>query len=140
VDADEFTTAYHEAGHVACTLALGWGVDSVTLDAGEYRGTVHTRERYRDYRGRALVALAGPAAQRAFCDDPDGCSIDQEAAERLATQQFNNADCRTAWLASVQADADRFVSGNWSPIRALAKALFRRRTLTGEQCREIAGF
>jgi len=141
VDPDECTTSYHESGHVVAVLSFGWRVDSVTLDAGEFRGTVHTREREKAYRERAVVALCGPAAQFSYMPGvTDGCRIDQETAEQLAAKQHNDQAMRAVWLATVENDADVLVSFYWSRIRKLAKALLAQRTLTGQQCREIAGF
>jgi hypothetical protein len=63
-------TAVHEAGHAVASLALGLAVEWVEV-VSEYRGRCQFTSSVRDYEDRqaaaradAVVAYAGPAAQR----------------------------------------------------------------------------
>lgn len=59
------SSAVHEAGHAIVALLCGITVDRLALDTQDGGAETLTAE-IQDPRTRALVALAGPAAQAAY--------------------------------------------------------------------------
>jgi ATP-dependent Zn protease len=82
--------AIHEAGHVACAVALGLEVRSVHLMIGHRGGRTETGAEGRvmrayDLEAGAVVALGGLAAEELLCENPTLGSVPdvREATELL---------------------------------------------------------
>jgi hypothetical protein len=143
--------AFHEAAHAAIGLALGWQIDTVTID-----GPAHVRWRAgcRPLAEVAAVAMAGPIAERwriRWIVRPDdkalmadlarvrglaGGACDQCRAARAATVETGHAaDAAVmARLREIEAwtiDAVRSPP-RWRAIRAIAAELLVKGTLVDD--------
>lgn len=155
--------AYHEAGHAVVALLRGFAVTRITIvrrgrvggsTAFQFRlprrgppGTVRSLA-----RAGAAVALGGSVAQdvvllrrgflafdlRTGAPFPlfaPGAQDDEVVALRFAGRLYRSAAARRAFLRRMRASTERLLlrPRSWAAVRALAGALRRERTLTGDE-------
>lgn len=141
-------TAYHEAGHAVVAAALGFTVNTITIEANEAEGTLGvasiayshfhpsahrhiSRELRAEYRDCIMHMLAGEIAESiAMGDqyDPECSSADREEAADFAQYLSRNPE---RYLADCRRDARDLVRKHWGAIEIVAQALLGRGTLTG---------
>ncbi len=156
--------AYHEAGHAAAAWRLGIEFSEVTIvpaeDALGYvrRSGVVFRKQVRETlelggsdRSRAwaqfraeryaVYCFAGFAAQKRF--DPRSARNSHARSDREAALEglrflYPPDEIRLHWRI-LKMRAEAFVRGHgvWDAVTALAEALIARKTLSGEEAREI---
>lgn len=149
-DRRDLVTAHHEAGHAVAAIVLGVPVRHATIIPDEPDAQGRTLGHVRFRSGDAdlpslghrllIVTLAGPAAQRRFaprspiranavCDfhharlDSETCSSSPAAARSLHR-----------WA---QHEARALVAREWLVVEHVAAALIERRTLSGDEIRDI---
>ncbi len=147
--------AYHEAGHAIAAWNVGMEPRVITIipdDTSDgrylhhpYLTDVHpdwdnSPEVQRLLENRALVSLAGGAAQRRF--NPRGfrwanCRADHEQMQQtvLFLTGGDPGEEFTAYWKLIEVRANNLVAfaPNWKLISAVARALVRHRQLSGDQ-------
>lgn len=152
----EWAIAHHEAGHAVAASSVGMTPRNIAIvaDNGTAEG-LYTHQPYfaglkagwehlltpaaqRRLENRALVCLAGGAAQRRF--DPDGfrwedCQgdHDQMTAMLLVLTDGDLGDEFVAYWKLIEVRANNFVSSpaNWYVIRAVARSIVKNKQLRG---------
>lgn len=159
---DKRMMAYHEAGHVICAELVGATVEKVTIVPGEpteqiqYGGRTQLTYKdgfpWGDLLDEAVLAYAGLAAENRlkgigpndagdapsgggaldilkandaitdYLSDADG-DYDEDECDRLDDHTYQ----RAAW----------HVEKRWRAVEAIAEALLRQGTLTGEEVSHI---
>jgi hypothetical protein len=151
-------TAYHEAGHVVATLALGRAVRRVTIvpDAeqdslGHCQGTAEGNWFHPNYNcdartrarteQRIMITLAGAVAERHFSSRHNsvGGSFDQAKAADLSLRFCGSSKEAEAYLGWLLVRTELLITHPvyWPAVEALAGALFAEKTLSGKQARAI---
>jgi hypothetical protein len=101
--------SFHEAGHAACAMVLGYTVSAVEL---HQRGGRTLYATARDERDEAVIAFAGTIAQhRAVPGSPLTVSDDFAVINQCADQR----GCR--------AQAQALVEANWGLVERVAREL-----------------
>jgi ATP-dependent Zn protease len=153
-------TAFHEAGHVVVSLALGVHVKSVTIQASEdaygrcihpsiYNYEAHTRrERRALARDCILVCYAGLPAQRLVDPSlrPNGCDQDEKDAAEISRRfevfprslKCVGDDTHRAFLDRLRQESARLVKRHKEAIRLLAEELLRRTTMSTNEIEQWA--
>ena len=154
-------TAFHEAGHAVASVVLSGKVGRVTIvedsrqDSLGSTCTTSSLELARNIEGlktsrsaawilgtqiqRMVFALAGETAARRASGRKDKVGSDDDYghvadyALGIALDKVE-ANALIAWL---ERRTDLLIKTHWKPIKALAAALLRQKTLTGKQAREI---
>lgn len=151
----QWSTAFHEAGHVVASLRHGFPVDSATIvREADVHGQVEHANPFHGLRldwdnsacahRRAqlaiIVCLSGPAAQRHYNPrswrSRHGAS-DYKRADDIAISvnaSHEAADAYFRWLEIVARDE---VAASWPDIERVASALVARHTLTAAEIAEI---
>jgi hypothetical protein len=132
-------SAVHEAGHATIARVLRHRVDAATLRV------VHTWHRRGDpeaHRRAAIIAMAGPMAERRYC----GLTPDQEAVAwggpfRVDLRNvFHHLDAAGGLpCAPVRREAERLVRRHWRSIERVATALAARGGLSGDDVDRLIG-
>jgi hypothetical protein len=146
VPASPAAIAFHEAGHAVMGWHLGATFRSVSIRGGPHcRGWVWFCEdlaaRGFDWERAALIYLAGPLAawphERRF--RALSARLDLERAYDLVERACSSAtEARERW--GLLRERGWNVLGRedlWRAVRALARALLRRGTLTGREARAV---
>ena len=147
------SSAYHEAGHAAVAIALGIGVESVSLHPDKSRGTLewyssgrtNLKEGESPYSDEGvIICLAGAAAQKKHAPS--------SMRRYTAIGDYNKArssvffgvgaehECyalfqkRWDWLV---AEASKMIEANWQVIDAVARRLFAVGEINGEEVKRI---
>jgi hypothetical protein len=151
----QWSTAFHEAGHVVASLRHGFPVDSATIvPAADVHGQVEhanplhelhldTNDSACAYRGAQLaviVCLSGPAAQRQH--NPRSWRLhhgafDYKRAEDVAISVNTSDEAAKAYVRWLEIVARDEVAASWSDIEQVAGALVERHTLTAAEIAEI---
>ncbi len=145
-------TAYHEAGHAWMAVVTGARVLSVTiepdLDDGPQRTgdtqVVWHRDRFtaRELAENAvLVALAGPAAEMTYRDEPYHPGFVAEWAQdwrdawAAAQPLFGRAQLRVKYLEQRTAQLCRWLDeeNHWAAVAEIADQLLAHDRLEGEE-------
>lgn len=163
---DHRNTAYHEAGHVVVSVALGFPIDKVTIKRhrdplwgvflGEtarpglrtLEGAAEPREFRRMVRDSIISTYAGFEAEL-ICDpgaNPKHAKHDwDEAWSAPSHYSVFPRGCRQvgdevyeAFLLRQRQTARLLARKHWRAIEAVAEALLRRGTLSGEEVQAIA--
>jgi hypothetical protein len=153
----EAATAYHEAGHAVACYFMHVKVRSATVISDKDQGSLgHVRHEnmFRglnpevDLSGRVrlqiereiIISVAGAAAQRRFSKRSwrqyHGSS-DFRSASDLALRIGGDGAGATAFLHWLQLCADRLVETRWRNIECVARALMKRKTMTGEEIVDV---
>ena len=130
-------TAYHEAGHAVAALVLGRPVAWVSIRPDrQYLGVCAF--------GKAVIALAGPAAEAGFTGELDwaGAARDYDYALDLARGR-GGRDAKRAerlvkrWLAK----ADHLLGRGetWDAVERIAVELLRLEEISGRAARHLFG-
>jgi hypothetical protein len=150
----ESQTAYHEAGHCVMAVMLGGVVEVATIvpDLDELP------KRYGDVRVRwnsppgwkkqVLVALAGPAAEMVFRQEPlhpgfvQEWSEDWKIAWELSNQPATNERKRVLLLEQISQELYQVFGRDdvWNSAAAIADELLAHETIYQEQIDEIIKF
>ena len=147
------SAAYHEAGHAVVAVALGVGVESVSLHPDESRGTlewysgarVHLKEGQRRYEDEDVtIILAGAAAQKKHAPSSMrrySAMGDYEKARSLVFFGAKPDDKlyilfqqRWDWLV---AEASKAIEANWHVIDVVARRLFAVGEISGVEVKKI---
>jgi hypothetical protein len=153
-------TAYHEAGHAVICCALGFDVEKVTIVPGDEGSRGHnlprrlpqfrrfewgflTGARLGRYHDYTVTLLAGTEAQRHY--NPRSVrsyhhSSDYRRVEEILIRLHGeDKPERFAAFRYLKIRARNLVSRetNWVRIEGLAKALLERRTLSGDEVKEV---
>jgi hypothetical protein len=143
--------AYHEAGHAVAAHEFSMRVSKVTIEkvGGDLGHVIHSYKHrmsdvVRESSPRkqaaleqvAIVAFAGPAAQRRF--RLDSISDEQAEADRLVTNRMldglageHDRELRDAWYRVLEIRADRLVAKRWARIQWLATIVLQQSTIKG---------
>ncbi len=124
-DDRERRAAVHEAGHAVVALLVGWELTHVSVDGGRAGMCLTRSPKWADPFDRAVVDLAGIAAQEAFGFAQDGgCRTDSErVAEHARETHPASAALREAFRVEARAEADNLVRRGRRAIEALAELL-----------------
>jgi hypothetical protein len=125
--------ATHEAGHCVIARALGVKVECATLREVT---TLHRRGDAESFRERAVVALAGPAAEERY-----GGYSDAQMAGLWRNEWRGDFDNVLRYLDAAGGDlfaphkcaAERLVRKHWAAIERVAAALIERGELSGAE-------
>ncbi len=147
-------TARHEAGHAVVAHVLGVRVHAVTIEPADgnlgkvtHAGTIdeatieamrelapHQFVEFQSIRRGVAIAVAGALA----AGDMAGCGPDFAHAQRLAMNAHGGDErLGEAFLAYCAKFADTIVQGHQRQVGAVAAALLERKTLTGDEFREV---
>ena len=151
--------AYHEAGHAIAQWRLGFKIKKVTIiPKGEVAGSVSYKRSLRisrlewetptgkllgRYHDLIVTTLAGEEAQRRFSPRSvrrDRSAGDYRSVNELLFRLHGEAEPeRFAAFRYLQLRARNFVNHpqNWILIEALAKALLKHQTLSGEEVDQV---
>ena len=151
----EAAMAYHEAGHAVACYYMHVKINSATIIPDEVSlGHVRPENMFRglnpeaDLSGRVrlqieraiIISLAGMAAQRRFSKRSwrqyHGSS-DFRSAGDLALYIGGDGAGATAFLHWLQLRADQLVEAQWRDIECVARALMKRKTMTGDEIVEV---
>lgn len=144
-------TAYHEAGHAACSLRLGLLFDVVSVKPeGNTLGHImmddvfDIRQKRANATKRSMIAYAGFASEILFCEDADesldGASSDfGQIVDELMNAFENSADVDRR-IDQIAVNTYRLLrrSSTLALVTALANALIEKETLTFDEAIEIA--
>jgi ATP-dependent Zn protease len=144
-------TAFHEAGHVVASLALGRKVRSATIvpEAGRL-GTVRTSRLRRldpkasDRRMRmtiereAIILLAGSVAEQLAGAGPHGGRGDRRDALLLVGFLSGSEAEERAYVRWLRERAKTLLCVHWKAVRAVARALLESERLDGAEVRAVA--
>jgi ATP-dependent Zn protease len=153
---EERCTAYHEAGHAVAAFYLHRKIRSVTICSDEgYSGNVRVRGRRRiegtfdDSTDKVfndiLILYAGQLAQNRFAprslrrwhvQTGHSSLLDHDQIVDLALTQTDEAGVPLL-LKFLKHQAENLVECRWDDIRAVAEALLKRKTLSGDEVRKI---
>ena len=150
----ELRTAYHEAGHCVMAVMLGAIVEVATVDPDrddrqQRWGDVQIRwNSSQNWRSQALVALAGPAAEAVFLQQPLHPGFVEEWAEdwKIAWELSKIASKvdkkRLALLERVSAELYQVFNQDkvWNAVAALADELLAHETIYQEEIEETVRF
>ena len=145
-------TAHHEAGHVVAALAQRVRVRGATIVPNEgYLGLVTHHSIFgaihpdsdRSQRARQrversiLVSLAGPAAQRLYCQrnrarswPRHGGDSDYSNAFDIACQICSSHEAAEAYLNWLAITAHDLIAAQWARVEIFASALLEHSTLS----------
>jgi hypothetical protein len=153
-------TAYHEAGHAVAALHFGqpivsaaiWPTGGVCVNDNPPRRKDQTE---LDYCGRCVViTMAGVEAEARHLGSWDKVgftyagikspltpgSADRQEINRIGEGLFpgwRKRVQRLAWLSGLRKQTARIIEGDWAAVAAIAAALVRRSSLTGEEVRRV---
>lgn len=133
--------AYHEAGHAVAWLAVGVAVKSVSITPlPEGAARCRLSESMGSIKSLPLVVglFASTHAVRLYSATTN--AFDQEdrwMARVVADGEFKNAQESARWLEHCDILARARVSLNAAWIHAVADALLRRRSLSGEEVEHL---
>jgi hypothetical protein len=149
----EQCTAYHEAGHAVAAFFLRQKIRDVTiLETSDYRGRCRLRTNCRHgrstdkvfadikirYAGELALKRFAPASFRQWhvSSGPFGGDRDRDIIIDLALKQTDEAGVPLLlkWL---EHGAKNLVDARWEHICAVAEALLKRKTLSGDEVFEI---
>jgi hypothetical protein len=152
MEADEDRiAAFHEAGHAVAAWAQGIGVEYATIahEEGE-RGRIALEQEpcllasVAEMERLIRVSLAGPMAQQRACGDAE---IDQEraGADMIIVRALfivitgGNIDRFPQFITRLRAETEALIFEplNWARVLSVAAALVERRTLTGDELRDV---
>jgi hypothetical protein len=144
-------TAFHEAGHVVASVALGRKVRSATIvPEGDRLGSVRTSRLRRldpaatDRRMRmtiereVMILLAGSVAEQLAGAGPHGGRRDRRDALALIGFLSGSASEEEAYVRWLRERVRTLLRVHWAGVRAVTKALLTKGTLNGADVREIA--
>lgn len=127
-------TAFHEAGHVVATWSLGFRVVYATIIPQSHAAG----EAKHEPTGRsdlvAVIAFAGPAAQRRShprSNIAHGASFDREVITIAAEVLFAALHDRKSFIRQADREARAIVDRHWLAVDAVAQALMERQALSG---------
>jgi hypothetical protein len=151
-------TAYHEAGHAVAHHVLGFNIRAVTIVpskdcAGKVSGKLGVKPRILEYgnpsratvakwHDKAITLLAGAEAQRRF--KPHSirrymASSDRGAVVDILSRLHPEEEELNAVIKYLEARTRNLVGNpiRWGQIEDLAGALVAKRTLTGQEVRQV---
>jgi hypothetical protein len=152
------TTAYHEAGHAVADHVLGFNIRSVTIApskgcAGKVSGKLGVKPRILEYgnpsratvtkwHDKVVTLLAGAEAQRRFKPHSIRRYMargDHNAAVDILFRLHPEEEELNAAIKFLEARTRNLVGNaiRWGQIEALAGALMAKRTLTGQEVRQV---
>lgn len=157
MELEDQLTAIHEAGHAVIAWALGVRLLDATIAHG------HSEVRHLPFhlsldadnsfstdfdeaRKKALVALGGRVAEKAllelngqeptsYFDEWDMAEV-TDLAERLFSDDHLSA---SDWISAREREADGIIVQHYDRVEALALALLKAISLTGDEIRAILG-
>jgi ATP-dependent Zn protease len=129
-------TAYHEAGHVICSIQLGIGVQRATIRPDRPHFARERFVKYRDHRTSVehlcLICLSGPEAEKLFCGPitDHGDHVDIAMAKNFISDGWPEV-MRGYQLSRLRDAAASLVATLWARegILQLADALLREQTI-----------
>ena len=150
----ELRTAYHEAGHCVMAVMLGGIVEVATVDPDwddrqQRSGDVRVRwDSSHNWRSQALTALAGPAAEAVFLQQPlhpgfvEAWSEDWQNAWDLSQSASKDEKKRLALLERVSAELYQIFNQDtvWNAVAAIADELLAHDTIYQEEIEETVRF
>ena len=146
--------AYHEAGHAVAHILYGHPIDKITIKPDRKEGSLgHVKSVYGDIiqnhcldndvqmelaRQMVRASFAGLAAQRLFYAHADRRGADQDywQAAELADGFCMGKDL-LRWQRRQIVAAEALVKKHRAAVRAVAEALFKRKTLAPSLARAI---
>ena len=152
MEADEDRiAAFHEAGHAVAAWAQGIGVEYATIEHEEgERGRIALEQEpglltsVAEMERLIRVSLAGPMAQQRACGDAE---IDQEraGADMIIVRALfivitgGNIDRFPQFITRLRDETEALIFEplNWARVLSVAAALVERRTLTGDELRDV---
>ncbi len=150
----ELRTAFHEAGHCVMAVMLGGIVEVATIapDPDERKsrfGDVRIRwSRSQDWKSQALAALAGPAAEAVYLQQPlhpgfvEEWSEDWKIAWDLSQFASKDEKKRLVLLERISAELYQIFNKDsvWNAVAALADELLAHETIYQEEIEETIRF
>ena len=150
----ELRTAYHEAGHCVMAVLLGGIVEVATVDPDwddrqQRSGDVQIRWNFpQNWRAQALAALAGPAAEAVYLQQPlhpgfvEEWSEDWKIAWDLSQSASKDEKKRLALLERVSAELYQIFNQDavWNAVAAIADELLAHDTIYQEEIEETVRF
>jgi ATP-dependent Zn protease len=149
------STAYHEAGHAVACLVYSIAVREVSIvPTAHSAGTVKTERLTEEVlkggdevelRNRAITLFAGEKAEERFCAETEQefnyfCNASDILWLIDILKKFHpeNKEERLRVRFELADNACDLVSERWEQIQAVARALLKHKTLSGEDVRRIA--
>jgi len=154
-DIERQLLAYHEAGHAVIAWARSVRLRSVQLheDSGlsvdaqhflMYDPVTMSASQWQHAKTKALILLAGEAAERGFqdlhgaCVEGDWAESDRQEFDSLIEDLFGDEGPVAAFSRpALVREVDCLIEENWGRIEKLAAALIERRHLTGAEAEAI---
>jgi len=148
-------TAYHEAGHAMVCWKLGVGIIHVTIiPKAESLGHIlrhnilkeddendNSRAAKSRFEKAIKVCFAGPEAEKKFTGrgNHTGAAGDYENALELVSHISGDSKLVGLFLKLMSYQVECLIknNNNWRAIKALAKALLEKETISGKNAKEI---
>lgn len=144
-------TAFHEAGHVVASVALGRKVRSATIvPEGNRLGSVQTsrlrrldpaatdRSMRMTIEREVMILLAGSVAEQLAGAGPHGGRRDRRDALALVGFLSGSASEEETYVRWLRERTRTLLRIHWPAVKAVTKALLAEGTLNGTSLREIA--
>ena len=145
------TTAYHEAGHAVACLVYGFAIKEVSIVRDAHSaGTVKTERlteevlkegNEEELRNRAIMLFAGEKAEERFCAETEqeyhwlnNASDILWIIDILKKLHPENKEERLRVRFELADSACDLVNERWAQIQAIARALLKCKTLSGNKC------
>jgi hypothetical protein len=152
----KWKTAFHEAAHSVACFRLFHRLDFVTIAAtSEYRGLMHgnkddwqerpagmpDEQRKAHIAKLCTITLSGGAAVEKLLGSMRGVEMSEDIAalRELLESVAETEEEMDRFTDRCWGQARRLVREEWDAIRAVASALKKEGTLTGEEVEEIMG-
>jgi len=135
----QYTTAYHESGHVVvahhfAAMLIGVNIRMMEAQRGE---TIYSLTGDQPPEERIAIILSGPIAQARVAANINAVS-DRIDASRLALQDRTKPEAYVL-LAKATQLAAKPLDARWSDVVNIAEILFRQKQLNGLQLAALLG-
>jgi hypothetical protein len=150
VDSHLWSIAHHEAGHAVMAYILGSQIDSATIvpetktdDDCVTEGKVTHWTPERSLVDFLFITFAGPIASKWVGHDSE-CDGDYEKVGERFSEWMELIGCAPVdtpegnrWIQAIKDSAETLLTGFRPWVEAVARALYERQKLTGDDIKEV---